>query len=92
MKRRSRLDLSSGKNTNKQQPAGLDAEEPRPAGNSQGATGNKARERVSRHFANVENACAPGKPGWPFSRRFATVLVVTAAAGLSLYLLKRRFF
>jgi hypothetical protein len=94
MKRRPRLDLSSGKNANKKQPAGLDAEEPRPAGNPQGETGNEARAREwsSRRFAAAGSSCAPGETGWPFSGRFAKILVVTAAAALSVYLLKRRFF
>jgi hypothetical protein len=92
MKRRPRLDLSSGKNANKKQPAGLDAEEPGIAGSSVGEVKREARERSSRHFADAENSCTPGEPGWPSGRQFTRILVVAAAAALSLYLLKRRLF
>jgi hypothetical protein len=92
MKRRPRLDLSSGKNANKKQPAGLDAEEPGVAGSSAGEVKHEARGRSSRRFAAAGNSCTPGEPGWPFGRQFTRILVVAAAAALSLYLVKRRFF
>jgi len=99
MTKRPKLSLSEGKGGDKKQAPGF---ETAPANNSEvrseawreqpGATQRQRRKSTARKPQGVEDEVALERPAWPRGRQVVRAVLVVAAAALSFYLLKRRFF
>lgn len=103
MTRRSRLDLSPGKDRDKPLPDGFDMADtgaqpgqdpPRPGPRAavQGTTREGAQANGFGQAADTAADTVSVRPGWTANRQLIRILAVVAATAVSLYFLKRKLF
>lgn len=92
MSRRPKLNLTPDQEVRKNQPVGFEKNEPRGDETMQDTNQAQAKPHVAGATATEPQIELPEAPGWVDGKKLLKVALVVAAAGLSIYFLKRRFF
>ena len=92
MNRRPKLDLSSDKEVWKKQPARFGKTPPGTGGTTVQDTQEKLNPEAAGATATEPQVELPEPAGWMDGKKLLKVALIVAAAGLSIYFLKRRFY
>jgi hypothetical protein len=92
MNRRAKLNLNPGQATHKKQPADFSARTNADSSDRQTGFEQQADDPAWQVAGARQDKVAQGSMAWSNPTQLLKVALVVAAAGLSIYLLKRRFF
>lgn len=90
--RRPKLNLTPDQEVLKRQPAGFEQSETKGDETMQETNQTQSKPHVAGATATESQIELPDAPGWMDGKKLLKVALVVAAAGLSIYFLKRRFF
>lgn len=92
MNRRAKLNLSPEQEVRKKQPAGFEKKPTRGEETVQETHQAQSKPYTAQATASEPQVELPEAPAWMDAKKLLKVALVVAAAGFSIYFLKRRFF
>ncbi len=92
VKRRPKLNLTAEQEVKKKQPAGFEKSETRRDETVKQTNQTQSNPHVAQATATEPQIDLPEASGWMDGKKLLKVALIAAAAGLSIYFLKRRFF